>query len=345
MDYFGEGEEFVRGDLDPASVVARGAALLARRYTPTDHAYDVHRRPDASLVDLEAQRDLDIRLITEHSLGVGVHGDRVVRLIERGLTLPTSHTKPDFTNPGPVEYVRAPVFQGEGETIYENTLIGEVVLGPMQPLATGSHHFEVTFVLDESGLLLVTVKHLETEKEYQAKFEHGTTVEGDDALEAMRGRLLNLYQPMSLAVEEPAAATTAPETPGSYAPPPPTGTATVEPAPVSAGAPAPEGAGQGAATAVAPAPEGAGQGAATAVAPAPADTAEEVVRPTVDVPDQFKQVVRRARKQLVKHADPDLQQAFNAFVSALNEGRPEEDLIELGDDLADAFDDARVRAR
>jgi hypothetical protein len=70
-----------------------------------------------------------------------------------------------------------------------------------------------------------------------------------------------------------------------------------------------------------------------------------VLEPTVDVPDQFKQIVRRARKQLLKDADADLLQAFNGFVSALNEGRSEEDLIELSDDLADAFDDARDRAR
>jgi hypothetical protein len=133
-------------------------------------------------------------------------------------------------------------------------------------------------------------------KEYQAKFEHDTTVEGDDALEAMRGRLLNLYMPMSVTTEETAAAATAPETPGSYAPPPP-------------------------------------------------GAAAEVMEPSVDVPEQFKQIFRRARKQLLKQADVDLLQAFNGFVSALNEGRSDNDLIELGDDLADAFDDARDRAR
>jgi molecular chaperone DnaK (HSP70) len=322
MDYFGQGEEFVRGDLDPASVVARGAAILAQRYAPTDHAYDVHRRPDASLVDLSAQDDLTISLITEHSLGVGVQDNRVVRLIERGLNLPTSHTNSDFTNPGPVEYVRAPVYQGESEYTYENTLIGEVVIGPMEPLPAGSHHFEVTFTLDESGLLLMTVKHIEMGKEYQAKFEHDTTVEGDDALEAMRGRLLNLYMPMSVTTEETAAAATAPETPGSYAPPPPTGAA--------AGAPSSEGA------------EGE---AAAPEAASPPGTAAEVMEPSVDVPEQFKQIFRRARKQLLKQADVDLLQAFNGFVSALNEGRSDNDLIELGDDLADAFDDARDRAR
>jgi molecular chaperone DnaK (HSP70) len=328
MDYFGQGEEFVRGDLDPASVVARGAAILAKRFMPTEQAYDVRSRPDATLVDQSVEEELKLELITEHSLGVGIQDNRVVRLIERGENLPTARTKPDFTNPGPVEFVRAPVYQGEGEYTYENTLIGEVVLGPMQPLPTGSHTFEVTFTLDKSGLLLVTVKHVEANKEYQAKFEHDTTVEGDDALEAMRGKLLNLYQPMSFATEQ--AAATAPETPGSYTPPPPTGAAAAEPTAEAAGAPAAEDAEQGAA-----APE----------AEAAAGAAAEVLEPTVDVPDQFKQIVRRARKQLLKDADADLLQAFNGFVSALNEGRSEEDLIELSDDLADAFDDARDRAR
>jgi len=228
MDYFGQGEEFVRGDLDPASVVARGAAILAKRYLPTDHAYDVRRRPDATLIDESSEEDLMLSLITEHSLGMGVQGGRVIRLIERGQNLPTSCTFSDFVSPGPVEYVRVPIYQGEDEYTFENTLIGEVEIGPLQPLPAGSHQFEVTFTLDVDGLLHVNFKNLETGTGYQASFEHDTSMMSDDALDAVRGKLLNCYQPMFFAAEKEAAAATAPESPGFYVPPPPPGAAEVE---------------------------------------------------------------------------------------------------------------------
>ena len=65
------------------------------------------------------------------------------------------------------------------------------------------------------------------------------------------------------------------------------------------------------------------------------------IEPAVDVPDQFKSLVRRAKKQLLKELNENLLKSFNEFVTALNEGKALDILEDLGDDLEDAYHDAR----
>ena len=67
----------------------------------------------------------------------------------------------------------------------------------------------------------------------------------------------------------------------------------------------------------------------------------ELIEPASEVPDQFKQLVRRVKKQLIKQYDENLANAYNVFVSEINKGTAENDLLDAGDDLAEAFDDAR----
>jgi hypothetical protein len=71
--------------------------------------------------------------------------------------------------------------------------------------------------------------------------------------------------------------------------------------------------------------------------------AAPVIEPALEVPAEFKQLIRRARKQLERSADPRLLAAYNAFTSALNAARSREELEALGDDLADAHDDVRQK--
>jgi len=68
-------------------------------------------------------------------------------------------------------------------------------------------------------------------------------------------------------------------------------------------------------------------------------SAAKMFEATVLMPEKFKQMVRRAQKQLTKEMNPKLLQAFNQFFKKLNIGKPEADLEELGDELADIFDE------
>jgi hypothetical protein len=321
LDYFGKDESFVRGELNPDTVVARGAAIMARRFSPTPGVFDIRKRKGATLVNTEAADIQIVRLITEHSLGIGVQENMCVRLVEQGTNIPIEVKRGGFANGGPTEYLTVPVFQGEGKFQYENTLIGTLQIGPMEAKPANFHQFEVTFKLDENGLLTMLVNHLNANnKIYEARFDQKTGVGGDEAMIAIRNKLLGMFA-RSSAAPLPGSSPNAPVPP----PPPPPGAPSAGGAapgtPPSPAQPAP-------AQASAP-----GTGSPDAKPPAAAIT--EPARP---VPEQFKQTVRRAQKHLIRQSEPDLLKAWEAFVTALNAGKPDAELEELGDELANAFD-------
>jgi hypothetical protein len=96
------------------------------------------------------------------------------------------------------------VFQGEGQFQHENTLIGTLQIGPMEPKPAQFHKFQVVFNLDKNGLLSMKIIHLnENKKIYEAHFDQRTGVGGDEALIAFRNRLLAMYAGSPSRVYEP----------------------------------------------------------------------------------------------------------------------------------------------
>ena len=333
LDYFQKDEDFLRANLDPDAVVARGAAMLALRFAPSPAPFDITRRVDSSQINTLAEQDLQIRHITEHSLGVGVQNNMVSKIVDQGTNIPISETRGGYTNPGPYEYIDVLVYQGEGEYAFDNTLIGMLKIGPMELKPEGHHQFEVTFTLDENGLLSMAVHHINEGKRYEAKFEHKTGIGGREALAVVRNKLLPMYASTS-ALPLPGATHTS----ASQVPPPSS-------APSSQAVPPP------AASSAAPAPPDASAEAAppsTPEQPAPQASAAQsgagngaILEPSSEVPDQFKGLVRRAHKQLLNRPDPKLLRIYNEFVTALNQGQTDEDLEDLGEDLKDVYQQCR----
>jgi len=347
LEYFERDEDFVQSDLDPDAVVARGAGRVAMKFHPTPHEFDVTNLPDQTLVDLDAEEELGThQLITEHSLGVGVQDNRVVRIVEASTHIPVSVRRGGFANPGPVSDLEARVFQGEGEFTWENDLLGIVHLGPMEPKSEGFHKFEISFALDVNGTLAVTVHHLNEGKDYTERFEEKTAVAASD-LSRMYEKIKAMYGEVEPVAEAeippppppvppgPAAAgepVPAPPAPPEPAQPQPTG---AEPVPAPPAPPQP------------PQPEAAE--AAPATTPeAPGETRagdhQDLLEPTAEVPADFNRIVRRAKKHLLRNPDPELAHAFNRFITALNAGEEREELEDLGDDLEDAYFDSRSRS-
>jgi molecular chaperone DnaK (HSP70) len=192
-DYFGRGDDFVKLDLDPAAVVARGAAIMASRFSPSPPPFDLGRTLEPGLASTQPGGLVDVLPITEHSLSVGVVGNRCVRLIDRGTSIPVSRTDPNFTNEGPSETLEAPVFQGESEYQPDNTRIGSVYLDGLEPRPRGYHQFVITYTLDENGLLSVEVRQPNTGQIWQSRFEHETLVNSANQLEIRRQELRRLY--------------------------------------------------------------------------------------------------------------------------------------------------------
>ncbi|RSD10335.1 Hsp70 family protein [Amycolatopsis eburnea] len=190
-EHFGKGDDFVRADGDPDTLVARGAAMLARRFAPSD-SFDLDRRP-AGLRESDGD-ELDIRLITEHTLGVGVQDGKCEPMIKRGAKIP-NHGQKRFTNQKDSENVEVPIYQGESDLVFDNTRVGTIVLDKIEPREAGYHQFDITFKLDVNGLLEVKVFHANAGREYEATFRQGTSIGKIDMLAESRSRLLRLRRP------------------------------------------------------------------------------------------------------------------------------------------------------
>ena len=191
LDHFDKGDDFVRSDADPDTLVARGAALVAKDFAPSGD-FDLATRPPT---DPDPDEDsLQVSLITEHTLGLAVQNDRFDGLIPRGTRIPASRKK-IYTNPDMAARIAAVVYQGEGEYTYENALVGTVNLDDIEPRPEGYHRFEVEYTMTRNGLLEVSVQHLNTGRTFEARFERSTEIGRRDELADRRELLAALYDP------------------------------------------------------------------------------------------------------------------------------------------------------
>lgn len=194
LEHFGQEEGFVRGDANPDTLVARGAAIAANRFKPTAEFDLAAARPTAE--NAAEDQDYTITLITEHTLGVGVtegneHG-KFSPLIQRGTKIPARKAR-TYSNPDMATKIDVAIYQGEERYVYENTLVGTIELDAIEARPQGYHEFEIDFSLDVNGLLGVRVVHLNTNREYEANFSQETSIAKDDELARRRELLLEMY--------------------------------------------------------------------------------------------------------------------------------------------------------
>lgn len=348
LDYFEKSTEFVRNDLDPAAVVARGAAILAQRFQPSPPPFHVLSHNQNTSI---TKGEMATGLITEHSLGVGIQDNSFQKIISQGTNIPVSVRDTGYTNGGYSPIIEVPVYQGEGKYVYDNTLIGTVQI-PVEPKERGYHQFETEFALDSSGLLKVVVYHMNNAgKEYQAVFEHKTLTKSLDMLVTMREKLLPLYQATD--ITDIAVKQLENELSVEYTPPIPPSVENDNM--VSDVRPLPD---QTSTSDITAAP--------TTLPDVPVATQPIVVTPTNPVPIEqnvidatvtspiveliqdvqgdVKSLIRRAKKQLLQKQDKALLTALNALIIGVNGKLSEDEITDLSDDLEDVYHDARNRS-
>jgi molecular chaperone DnaK len=304
LEHFDRDEGFVRGDANPDTLVARGAAIVAHRFEPSS-AFDLATRPTAERSADE--QDYAVTLITEHTLGVGVQQGKFNALIPRGTKIPARQVK-TYTNPEQAHRIEAAIYQGEGEYIYDNSLIGTIHLDDIERRPEGYHEFEVEFTLDVNGLLGVQVTHTNTGREYQATFDQSTTIGKLDELAERRAVLVKLFATVRAAgAQDRAEAAGAERSPAGQ---PDAGPVKFTvPAPVAAAVPEP----------------------VCATVPAPAGEVDPAA-----VPAEYRRTVKKAlRAGRDGQAPPVLTAALGAFWDAVRAGADEDTLDELADRLED----------
>ena len=128
--------------INPEEVVAQGAAIQA-----------------AMLAGL--MTGLRLADVVPLSLGVSSKG-RMDALITRNTSVPVVETKIFSTADDNQDSVEIQIYQGEGQKVTENVKLGGFILSGIEPAPAGEPEIEVTFRVDQDGILHVSGKDLRT---------------------------------------------------------------------------------------------------------------------------------------------------------------------------------------
>lgn len=135
-----------RKDVNPDEAVAAGAAIQG----------DVlgGGRTDVLLLD-----------VTPLSLGIETLGGVMTKLIQKNTTIPTKASQTFSTAEDNQPAVTVKAYQGERELVQYNKMLGEFNLEGIPPARRGTPQIEITFDIDANGIMHVSAKDKNTNKE------------------------------------------------------------------------------------------------------------------------------------------------------------------------------------
>ncbi|GAB4559090.1 MAG: hypothetical protein Tsb0020_04610 [Haliangiales bacterium] len=153
----------------PPAARAQGAAAVG---SPTpEHepgyqpGYDLGDAVPASMSPAPVILD-----VTPYSLGVGTVSGYCRSLLERNSHVPAEIQEVFTTSKNLQSAVRIQVCQGESHRINENVILGDLILDGIEPRPRGETRIEVTFHIDESGVLRVRACDLHTGQQQNVDF-------------------------------------------------------------------------------------------------------------------------------------------------------------------------------
>ena len=153
-------------EVNPDEVVAMGAAIQGG-------------------VILGDVNDIVLLDVTPLSLGLETLGGVMTTLIPRNTTIPTTKVEVFSTADDNQPAVDIHVLQGERSMAAYNKTLGRFQLSGIPAAPRGVPQIEVTFKIDENGIVNVTAKDLGTNKEQSITITSSTNL-SDDEIERMR---------------------------------------------------------------------------------------------------------------------------------------------------------------
>ncbi len=124
--------------------------------------------------------------VTPLSLGLETMGGVCTKIIERNTTIPTKKSQIFSTAADNQSAVDINVLQGEREFARDNKQLGTFRLDGIAPAPRGVPQIEVTFDIDQNGIVHVTAKDLGTGKEQDIKITASTNMSKDDIDKAVK---------------------------------------------------------------------------------------------------------------------------------------------------------------
>ena len=124
--------------------------------------------------------------VTPLSLGIETAGGVCTRMIERNTTIPTKKSQIFSTYSDNQPAVDINVLQGESEFARDNKQLGTFRLDGIAPAPRGIPQIEVTFDIDQNGIVHVSAKDLGTGKEQNITITSSTNMSKDDIDKAVK---------------------------------------------------------------------------------------------------------------------------------------------------------------
>ena len=121
-------------------------------------------------------KDVLLLDVTPLSLGLETEGHIFTRLIDRNTTIPTSKSQVFSTAADGQTTVEIHVLQGERQMAYDNKTLGRFQLTGIAPAPRGVPQIEVTFSIDNNGIVNVTAKDKATNNEQKITITASTNL-------------------------------------------------------------------------------------------------------------------------------------------------------------------------
>lgn len=112
-------------------------------------------------------KDVVLLDVTPLTLGIETLGGVLTPLINRNTTIPTTKSQIFSTAQDNQPAVDIMVYQGERPMAHDNKLLGHFQLTGIKPARRGEPRIEVTFSIDVNGIVKVSAKDLDTQKEQE----------------------------------------------------------------------------------------------------------------------------------------------------------------------------------
>jgi molecular chaperone DnaK len=110
-------------------------------------------------------KDVVLLDVTPLTLGIETLGEVMTPLIQRNTTIPTTKSQVFSTASDSQPAVDIVVYQGERPMARDNKLLGHFKLDGIKPAKRGTPRIEVTFSIDVNGIVKVSAKDLDSQKE------------------------------------------------------------------------------------------------------------------------------------------------------------------------------------